>query len=991
MCYLRSCRQNLLPVFLAILSLSTETQAAVVIDEVLADPPSGDTGDANRDGARKTYEDEFIELYNTGPDIVSLAGWRLGDDDVTPAGLFTFPDSTTLQPDRRLVLFGGGSPGNFASQAFVDDGRIGNGLSNSGDVILLYNAAGDTVDIVAIAHWPKDQSIVRVPSGNSTFVAHKKAASDSRAFSPGQDIEDSTITDVPTPSTTSPSGTLQEIVPSADHEPLPPRKANYSIAISEILADPPANLSGDANGDGRRDTYEDEFVELHNTGSTPISLAGWRLTDDDSDIATSFRFPSDAVLAPDSYVVLFGGGTPSNFAVPVFVDDGRIGNGLTNSGDRLLLFDSAVDTVLDCSFTSESSLNQSLNRHEERYQPHNLLPGRGLFSPGQAPTEYTSFAIVDPKLNEGQTRDLMITGHYLTGRDTLDATKFQWLSVEPHVAQILSRARIKGLQPGQTRLEAWRDALFLAQKQIGVTTPEPPNDPPRITSKPDTAAFANGYYRYRVQATDPEQNTIVFTFAQAPTWLDFDDQSGLIEGHTPDTTGIFTVAFEAADGRGGHVAQSFRLHLQPRPQVRIDEVLSDPPPGMRGDANWDGYRHTYEDEFVELHNTGPAPVDLGGWHLSDGDGKAFSFPLHTVLPADGRAVVFGGGTATGPFTFSAGGRIGDGLSNRRDELYLIDPQGLDTLVHLSYNLSRDPNQSLVDQGKTLHSAWPGRAPFSPGAARPLLQSLRPNQHAIHLIRGEKRHLNLLGLYTDGSEYPIDNVATWIPDNTDIATITNGETLNAIATGSCLLSVRLEGYAITPDTVVVHIRQPLWAALRFAPTWHDSLFTNQPLPFIVRSSQPERHMYLWSVNSQRLPIMAPQYLHLPTGNLTDTIRVEIRRGFETSSRQWILHSPLANAKKLTALYATPLQAWPNPFNATTTLRFDLQTTGRARIALYNLQGQRIRTLVDEILNAGSQQIFWNGLDQYGHTIATGLYFARLTTPTSQHQSKILLLR
>jgi hypothetical protein len=66
MCYLRSCRQNLLPVFLAILSLSTETQAAVVIDEVLADPPSGDTGDANRDGARKTYEDEFIELYNTG-------------------------------------------------------------------------------------------------------------------------------------------------------------------------------------------------------------------------------------------------------------------------------------------------------------------------------------------------------------------------------------------------------------------------------------------------------------------------------------------------------------------------------------------------------------------------------------------------------------------------------------------------------------------------------------------------------------------------------------------------------------------------------------------------------------------------------------------------------------------------------------------------------------------------------------------------------------
>ncbi|MFL2540493.1 MAG: lamin tail domain-containing protein [Candidatus Latescibacterota bacterium] len=294
-----------------------------------------------------------------------------------------------------------------------------------------------------------------------------------------------------------------------------------------------------------------EFVELHNTRSTLISLAGWRFTDDDR----------DTVLAPDSYVLLFSGGTPSNFAVPVFVDDRRIGNGLTISGDRLLLFDSAADTVLDYSFASESSLNQSLNRHEERYQLHKLLPGWSLFSSGQAPTEYTSFAIVDPKLNEGQTRDLMITGRYPTGSDTLDATKLQWLSVEPHVAQILSRSLIKGLQPGQTLVECWRDALFLAQKRIGVTTPEPPNDLPRITSKPDTAAFANEYYRYRVQATDTEQNTTVFTFAQAPAWLDCDGQSGLIESHTPDTTGIFTVAFEAADGRGGHVAQSFRLDL----------------------------------------------------------------------------------------------------------------------------------------------------------------------------------------------------------------------------------------------------------------------------------------------------------------------------------------------------------------------------------------------------------------------------------------------
>lgn len=103
------------------------------------------------------------------------------------------------------------------------------------------------------------------------------------------------------------------------------------------------------------------------------------------------------------------------------------------------------------------------------------------------------------------------------------------------------------------------------------------------------------------------------------------------------------------------------------------------------------------------------------------------------------AVVFGGGTPSGAFTFSAGGRIGDGL---------------DTLAQLTYDLPRDPVQSIVDRGQTLHTAWPGRMPFSPGTARPLLHSLRPLQHKINLVQGEKRHLRLIGQYTDGYEYRI---------------------------------------------------------------------------------------------------------------------------------------------------------------------------------------------------------------------------------------------
>ncbi len=81
----------------------------VFVSEVLADPPSGLPGDANGDGERETYADEFVELRNAGPDTVDISGWRLGDDDTAISGWFEFP-MTYLPPGARAVLFGGGTP-----------------------------------------------------------------------------------------------------------------------------------------------------------------------------------------------------------------------------------------------------------------------------------------------------------------------------------------------------------------------------------------------------------------------------------------------------------------------------------------------------------------------------------------------------------------------------------------------------------------------------------------------------------------------------------------------------------------------------------------------------------------------------------------------------------------------------------------------------------------------------------------------------------------
>ena len=967
------------------LSITTEVQStSIVIDEILADPPTGTAGDANRDGVRQTYADEFIELVNTGTDTIAIAGWQLGDDDT--ASRFTFPDSTQLPPGGRLVLFGGGTPTGFAVPTFADDGRIGNGLTNAGDVVLLLDARGDTVDRVDFSPWPQDQSIVR---SGSSFAAHKEVSTTGERFSPGRVLDaavgasppaaDSTATSSPADTTTAtPSPTTTPSVEGIS--PVPRPRPHYPITISEILADPPSGPAGDANGDGRRHTYEDEFIELHNTGTAAISLAGWQLGDDDT--ATRFTFPADARIAPDGYAVLFGGGTPIDPAA--FAADGRIGNGLTNSGDRLLLLDAAADTVLDITFASKSNINQSLVRIDGQFELHNLLPGKGRFSPGRSRTQYTAFTIADPQLIAGDTRDLLLLAHYPTGTDTLADADFQWLSVEPTIAQIRPGASVRALRPGRTRLECWRNAHFFAQRIIRVRALDPPNDPPLITSQPDTTAFADGWYRYAIRASDPEANSLVYTFAQAPPWLRLDSQTGLIQGRTPDTIGIFTIVFEAADGRGGLAAQRYRLHVLPRPQVRIAEILSDPPQGLSGDANGDGRRHAFEDEFVELHNAGPAPIDLGGCRLADDKRPIFSFPASTILSPDARAVVFGGGRAfpNGDLRFTAGGRLGDGLGNRRDALYLIGPASHDTLARLVYDLRRDPDQSILGDGHTLHATWPGRTPFSPGAPRPVLQSLRPNHHTLHLVRGEQRQLRLIGSYSDGGEYPVAAAAHWTSSDAAIASVAKDGALTAVDTGTCHIAVHLDSFAVHPDTVSLHIRPPLVETLRFSPAWQAASITGDQ-PFIVRTSHPAKQSYTWFRNGQRLPVMAPQYLHTPMG--LDTIRVQIRRSFETVSRQWIVQSPAAKRAVRSFLAA------PNPFNAATRIYFHLARAGHVRLDLYNMQGQRVRILANAEFNVGSHQLNWDGRDRQGRPVATGLYLAWLVTSHTQSHAKLLLLR
>lgn len=85
------------------------------------------------------------------------------------------------------------------------------------------------------------------------------------------------------------------------------------------------------------------------------------------------------------------------------------------------------------------------------------------------------------------------------------------------------------------------------------------------------------------------------------------------------------------------------------------------------------------------------------------------------------------------------------------------------------------------------------------------------------------------------------------------------------------------------------------------------------------------------------------------------------------------------------------ATPNPFNPRTTIRYSLPRTGHVALVIYDLQGRRVRSLVDKVEAAGEQSVGWDGRDDEGQAVASGGYVVRLVTDQGTRTSKLTLLR
>jgi len=87
----------------------------------------------------------------------------------------------------------------------------------------------------------------------------------------------------------------------------------------------------------------------------------------------------------------------------------------------------------------------------------------------------------------------------------------------------------------------------------------------------------------------------------------------------------------------------------------------------------------------------------------------------------------------------------------------------------------------------------------------------------------------------------------------------------------------------------------------------------------------------------------------------------------------------------------MQNSPNPFSRQTKIAFYLKKKTLTEILIFNLLGQKVKTLAHEINPAGKNELIWDGKDDHGHKLSNGIYFYRINTPDFTETKKMILLR
>ena len=268
-------------------------------------------------------------------DTCSLSGWVLGDGP---------SDAEVL---LRLSWYE--MPGGYGGQLRVDDsGTVRLGAPGvyrfltTGEVVAPEGACSVRVMVVIESCGPANAVVC---ADDFSFVRVEAAATPSPSPTPAPTAQPSpSPTPTPAPSATSTPGPTASPSSTPIPTPVSTPQRSEGVVINEVQYNP----------DGTDSAYE--WIELYNLNTCSVEVTGWSVEDNqEMDSIPDLR------LGPGGYAVV-AAGAGFHYLFPgfkgsiVYINDGSIGNGLSNSGDRLMLVDSAGSIVDAMSYGADAGV-----------------------------------------------------------------------------------------------------------------------------------------------------------------------------------------------------------------------------------------------------------------------------------------------------------------------------------------------------------------------------------------------------------------------------------------------------------------------------------------------------------------------------------------------------------------------------------------------------------------------------------------------------------
>ena len=251
--------------------------------------------------------------------------------------------------------------------------------------------------------------------------------------------------------------------------------------------------------------------------------------------------------------------------------------------------------------------------------------------------------------------------------------------------------------------------------------------------------------------------------------------------------------------------------------------------------------------------------------------------------------------------------------------------------------------------------------------------------------------NRLGIWFEQSG-TTDRIDTTTPFETVTAylMILNPTSIYGVQAWECCVEMQGNGIGLTWDLAgdPFNILTPpcFTVAMQSEPILGNGIVVLATLTFIQPDPNEPTFFYLHPTDFASLPGLMS---YIDGADVGAIIPLDPASGSESMPVAMVNLPPTGtpDVPARTALKA----ATPNPFNPSTTVSFEVAGEGRTELAIHDLRGRRVRTLVDEHLAHGTYDRVWDGRDDAGRRVESGVYFVRLLAGGERRMMKIALLK